>query len=364
MAERDDDLLGQAIANTEKEIWASAMDEKEAVLDESGDRTPEQMGEGLEGQIEPEDDADDAGEEAGESKDAKGDDRERDPETGKFKAKDNEGLKGDKPGEPAKPEAKDGPATDEPKGRVPPARLREETQKRTTETARADAAEQRASKAETDLAALNAKLDGILVAMRAPQQQPQPQPKAEPREAPDMFLDPVGYAQWNKDQVVEQVSAVTRQFQERFVEGSFADAHETHKEGFERAYQAISSLDRMDPGARATVQKIWNDPNPGRALMRWHRQIETIREVGDDPTAYAEKIRTATREALLKDPEVRRQILEDLRAEAEGGDNGKPRTVTRLPKSLNGAGGGSQRSVDARDLDGSERAIFDSALTD
>ena len=57
----EDKLLGQAVANTESEIFRSAMDQAEPDEAEEGDRSREEMGEGLEGQHEAslaEDDSD------------------------------------------------------------------------------------------------------------------------------------------------------------------------------------------------------------------------------------------------------------------------------------------------------------------
>ena len=105
---------------------------------------------------------------------------------------------------------------------------------------------------------------------------------------------------------------------------------------------------------------MWNSPNPGEALVSWHKRNEALREVGDDPSAYKAKIAEETRQALANDPEFRKQLLEGLRAEAETGDGGKPRTVTRLPASLNRAAGGNHLRSDLADGDNSNTAIFDS----
>jgi hypothetical protein len=46
----EDKLLGQSVANTESEIFRSAMDQADPDEAEEGDRSREEMGEGLEGQ--------------------------------------------------------------------------------------------------------------------------------------------------------------------------------------------------------------------------------------------------------------------------------------------------------------------------
>src|SRR5581483_3221866 len=100
-------------------------------------------------------------------------------------------------------------------------------------------------------------------------------------------------------------------------------------------------------------------PNPGEALVSWHKRSATLAEVGDDPAAYRERVAKETREALLKDPEFRKQLLADMRGEAGVGDDGRPRTQVRLPKSLNGAQGSNVGAgrIDPNASDSSEQGI-------
>jgi len=98
--------------------------------------------------------------------------------------------------------------------------------------------------------------------------------------------------------------------------------------------------------------------------VTWHRNQETLREVGNDPAAFKERIAKETRESLVKDPEFRKQLLADLRKEAGASDdgNGKPKSEFKLPRSLNGAlGGTSRETVAASESDDSQNGIFESA---
>src|SRR5215475_7400414 len=94
--------IGELITATEKEIFDSGMRGQDAEdggpEDPSGDRSLEQMGEGLEGQHEPDEDE-------SESEDEEGEEQEAEPE--------------------AEPETK----PDELQGRVPSVRLREQTER-------------------------------------------------------------------------------------------------------------------------------------------------------------------------------------------------------------------------------------------
>jgi hypothetical protein len=54
------------------------------------------------------------------------------------------------------------------------------------------------------------------------------------------------------------------------VEASMGAAHREHGPEFERAYQNLTSMDPGNQAARNLVQSIYNDRDPGRALMDWH----------------------------------------------------------------------------------------------
>jgi hypothetical protein len=54
------------------------------------------------------------------------------------------------------------------------------------------------------------------------------------------------------------------------VNASMGAAHAEHGAEFERAYKNLTSNDPANPAACNLVQSIYNDPDPGRALMDWH----------------------------------------------------------------------------------------------
>jgi hypothetical protein len=351
----EDKLLGQAVANTESEIFRSAMDMSESDEAEEGDRSREEMGEGLEGQHE-------ASLAEDESDEAEGTEGDAEAETdGEEEAEAKE------PKVEAKPEAKE---RDDRGKFIPHARLKEETAKlREVETARK--ADQDRHSAE--LAALNKRFDEMLA--RQSVQQPQPvaakvEPAA-PAPKPDMFTDPDKYEQWVLDRARENAAQdVGKIVTERFVTASMADAHETHGDEFVKAYenltginpvtnQVVRQINRADPVRQAEINRVVTAPNPGRALMAWQRQQATLERVGADPAKFEEGIRNETREALMKDPEFRKQLLESMKSEAASADNGRPRTVTRFPKSLTDVSGGqSAQSRNPSDYDDSEEGAF------
>lgn len=353
MATKEVDLLGEAIAGTEAEIFGEAVDGKEVETGDEGEadrslETMDEVGDTADGdEGEEGDDADGEGDGKPEAEAKSRDDK------GKFAAKDDES----KTGEGEQQERKGNPAV----------ALREERQQRQVLKAELDKErEERAKEREsykTDFAKLEGRLDQVL---RVQPQQAAPKVDAPKTERPDKFVDPDGYDKWVEEQIAQSRTEAEKTFTERFINASMSDAHEKHGEAFDAAFKVVSALDRSNPTNVAVLRDIRNAPNPGAALMRWHRQQETLREVGSDPAAFKQKIADETRAALINDPEFRKQLLADMQAEARGGsngsNNGRPRTLIRTPPSLNGAAGRGESQLDPRTYDNSERATFDSAF--
>lgn len=363
MARNDNNALRNAVAATDAELFASALDNEAAVHDDTNDRSLEQQDDGLEGKVEDLDDetevetkadADEAEaevkiDEKADTADDKG--PKQDPKTGKFVKADGEDA------ETAKPD----------KGLVPPAILRESKDKQRAAEERATTAETKLAESDRRFAELNGKFD--LVLRQLEESRKPPAEKKETPQRPDKFADPDGYDKWVEDTIARAVGEVKREAQEtqdaytrRVINMNLAATHEAHGEKFEKAYQTILADAPNNPETRVAIQRIWSSDNPGAELMKWHRNRETLQEVGGDPAAYRKKIADETRAALLADPEFRKEIVASLRAEA-GGNNGTgtPRHVTRVPgktiPSLNGASGSAQLHDPTFDDDSDESAF-------
>ena len=305
----EEEIIAGAIAGTEQEIFDEATGQAED--ENNGDRSLEEMddvpGETEEGD-EPEPEEPDGEGEEGEDEElaaSEEEGEERDTRTEEFARAAG----------------------------IPSSRLREEAERRR-------AAEQERDNFRAELAAL-----------RVAQQQAR-QPQQEQPVKPDLFSDPDGWA-------AEQRAQIERDLTARHVNAALADAHDEHGEEFVAAYKALTSLNPSDPVARSTVQRIWDAPNPGKAVMRWYGEQKILREVGGDPNAYKQKVA----QEIMSDPEFRRQILAEMRGEATRGDGGRPSTTTRLPKSLNGAaGGGSMRNTDPELYNDSDNSVFAYAM--
>lgn len=351
MAIREVDAISDAIIATEKEIAGEAWGNEDTdVVDASGDRSLEDIGDGLEGQHEAgaivdegeeaDGDEEDAGEGEGEG--------ETDAEAAAAAAA---AVIAPKPGAGEQPEG----------GRVPSGKLREANERARAAEAERDAVKGQLTTFNERLEAAMRRIDDLSRAPRA--EPPKPADPPAPKAAPDIFEDPKGFVEHITQGFQAELSKRDTQLENTRVETSMAIAHAFHKDGFEKAFEAINKLDPRNPDDRATVQRIYKSPNPGEALVSWHKRSQTLAEVGDDPAAYRKRVEDETREALMKDPEFRKQLVAELRGEAAQGENGSPRTTTRLPGSLRRAAGsnlGADRH-DHREADDSDQAVADAA---
>ncbi len=190
--------LKDAIASTESEIFSEANGTEP--LEKTGDRSLEEMGDGLEGKDEPEE---------LEAQDDKKDDQPTEPED-----------KGDEP-----PRDERGRFAEAERKGIPSARLKEESDKRRQAESERDAV-------KTQLAELNAKLDALSRQQQQPKQQPQEQPK---QDVPDMFAEPEKWQAHVLAQAQQQARAI-------IVENSLSDAADTHGEKFTQAYTELQRI--------------------------------------------------------------------------------------------------------------------------
>lgn len=319
--EAERQLIGDAIAETEQEIFDDALNRDPD--DNDGDRSLEEIdGEDVLDDDEPEGESED--EETGETE-GEGDGKGEGDETLHAPEDEHSGQV-----------AKSG---------VPSGRLREEAQRR-------QAAETRERELQSKLDQLQGRLDQFERTQRQPQRQEQDAPKE-----PDMFADPEGWAR-------NQEARLTQQFEERRINASFADAEEEHGDKFRTAFGDLQKTGNPD-----LVRAVVGSHNPGKTLMRWHQQQALLSEIGNDPAAYRDKVR----QELLSDPEVRKAVISGARNDAMRGEGGQPRTQVRLPPSLNSATGGTSHRTSGARMNGRDTArtsrsieqeIFESAFED
>lgn len=176
---------------------------------------------------------------------------------------------------------------------------------------------------------------------RPPQQQPKQEQPAKQPERPDPLLDPEGYAKYVREDIRNEFLAERR-------EESLQRALEEKPEEFKAAYAAAQQAN--DPALKARMQA---SRDPGKTLIAWHKEQQTMREVGNDPNAWLEK----KLEERLKDPAFLAKAVELARGPAPSQQsNGRPRV--ELPPSLSGASrANAQLRSDNQDL--SDDALFD-----
>jgi hypothetical protein len=347
------DAISDAIIETEREIAGEAWDQEETERDNSG-RSPEEMGEGLEGQHEADDDEEHEDDESEGTEESEAEREAAEAEAALAAAAKAKGEQ-PKPGEKEPPEG----------GRVPSGKLREANEARRAAEAERDALKAQIEKATGNEKSLADRLDLVMREindLKRPREAPRPAEQPKPEVVPDIFEDPKGFAEHLTRGFQTELNKRDAKLEENRVETSMAIAHAFHKEAFEGAFKALTSLP-LNPDNATTVQRIYRSPNPGEALVAWHKRNQTFAEVGDDPAAYRERVAKETREALMKDPEFKKQILAGLREDALRGEDGQPRTTTRLPRSLNGAQG-SNVGVDRGDphqFDDTDQAVADAA---
>jgi hypothetical protein len=321
--------VNQAVANTEDEIFQDALGDEP--LENDGDTSLEEMGEGLEGEhLDEEDDADEEGEEA------EGDEAEEDG------AEEAEEAEGDEQAEEPQRDQRQRPERQDRRD-IP---LRQERDRRR-------AAEGEAAELRRQLAEMNGRLTEISARVNAPA--PKPAATEQRREKPDMFADPEGYERWVKEEaeriadakVQERFTAFQQQQQQEreTVLNDALNATATGPRGFEfqAAYRALTSLPK-DAQSTALVGRIVRSPDPGQAILDWFEDngAEEFREQIAQQLGLAPTARD-TRRPNGNSRQMSRQ----------------PRHETRLPPSLNSArGGGRQAIQDPEMLDDRDESVF------
>lgn len=206
-------------------------------------------------------------------------------------------------------------------GQIPPWRLREIREERDRVTARAEELERRALESERRLAEME-------------RQQQEAKRSQEP--PPNLYDDPQGYQSYFDRQVQERVQSIEQKINARFVDASFVRQRETNPEAFGKAWESLQQADRQGDPA---VTRIINAPDPGFALMAWHRERDALSQINGDLEGFLAK----QREAWMADPETRKQVFAAAREEAakSGRSSIEPASIP----SLNNAPGGGRSTT-------------------
>lgn len=299
--------------------------------------------------------------------------RERD-ELGRFKAKASDTQEPPAEAEPPKQvetpaeaaaqepaTTQQPPAKEEDDGKIPSWRMREIREARDAERNARLAAEQKA-------AALEAQTQQAFAAIQHLQQQlhalQNPPKKPEPVtlfEDPDAFVG--NFVGTVEQRFAAQQEAFQKQLRQMRLENNLSITAMVHKDDFQPAYEAFTQA--VEAGDRALAARVFGSADPGGAMVAWHREARTLKEIGTDPNAYLER----KLEEKLKDPAFLAKALEAARAQAGGQPvvspttaqpASRPNTVTQLPPSLRSVPGAaaSSQSTGLESLNDEE--LFDS----
>lgn len=226
------------------------------------------------------------------------------------------------------------PTTESDGGQIPAWRLREEADNRR-------AAEARAQQFERELTELR----------RNP---PKPAEPAKPEIKPDPLLDPDGYEAYVFKKVEDRLAASEQARIAERGEQSFQDARVSNQPLFDKAYAEAQQL--VAAGDAITHSRIFKSRDPGKELLNWYRERETMREVGNDPTAWFER----KFEEALKDPAKAAKAISILRAQQSAptqSGNRQPSPV-RLPPSLSSVTPSGAARGNSDDDDVSDEGLF------
>jgi len=305
MADIEQELLSESVAATDAEILSEAFQDTPAEQPEVTETEPE-----------------------------KPDNRD---EKGRFTAKAEEKT------EPEKTEA-EAPREQEQDehGQIPSWRLREVAEERRLAKAEAEAERQRRTTLEQELVQMRQQLQTL--------QKPKDEPK---QEEIDPLIDPQGFAKRLQSSFQEQLQEQLREVQ---LNNNLALASVKHGEKFDAAYNAF--VQAAQQGDRLTYQSVMNSPNPGEAMVRWHAQQMTLKEVGSDPAAYKQKLL----DEAMKDPAFQAKVIEAIKGGSVQSGQRPQNNITQLPPSLSRATGSKSGSSIEDDTDNSDGAVFNYAF--
>lgn len=106
---------------------------------------------------------------------------------------------------------------------------------------------------------------------------------------PDPQADPQGYTQAIQQQQYGMVLNQNLNFSEMLARDKHGD------DVVEEAQQAFLEAVKVDP---TLYQQLHTQRNPYGWLMKWHKQRQFMSEVGDDPSAYRQKLEAEIRAQL------------------------------------------------------------------
>lgn len=136
-----------------------------------------------------------------------------------------------------------------------------------------------------------------------------------------------------------------------------------HPEVFQDAFNAFMAQVGTGEDAR-TYHRIMTAPSPGQEIVNWFQENTVLREVGNDPKSYKERLRAELMAEMGlaplapgQAPQAQPQQQETAPAARLPNGQFAPRSEVRLPTSIGRLSGG-KSAANQGALDGSDDAIF------
>lgn len=162
--------------------------------------------------------------------------------------------------------------------------------------------------ARTENRTLKQRLEQI-EAMIVQQAQQAPKPAL-----PDMYADPEAYQTALLQQVNSRISNTEAEISERFARSAHGDAT------IDAAFEAAK--------AKGVIDQFRGKRDPWGELAKWHKAESALAEIGDDPAAYAARIREKVTQEVMA--QMAAQSVKPLAAAPSLA--GQPNLGTRAPQ--------------------------------
>lgn len=186
-----------------------------------------------------------------------------------------------------------------------------------------------------------------------PQGQPPPDLAQLLFEKPEEFI---GLVQRQQQQMQE---AFAQQIAQLRLDSDLNLAEIKHGEVFRTGFKALMDAQNEQPDQQLYF-RIMNSPSPGEEIVKWYREQGVLREVGEDPEAYKQRViqdYLASQGQHGQQPTARQQVAQQAPRNEDG--TFAPRHEVRLPTATGRLSGSPAANQGAED--GSEDAIFDAA---